>query len=309
MKLDNIHNKNPEINKFVAQLKQEFPYCEIHVNTYCSWPDQQGFNYHSDPYEVFILQIEGQKQWYVFPDTYIKYPVQYTMSASSIFSLGEPYLNPVLYPGDLLYIPRGHLHYAVACEEPSLHLTLGIRCPTGIDFLQWLTHKLRQKEDWRENLPLNLTEDVFKNFGNHLERLFQQLNDCITDSNLQAEYLDSIQKLEQPISYYSLPSQAGFNIFPQGINTIFKRYNWQQLNSLKINKDEYKVKVGNKEVILKAINQVFIENLSNREHFSGSDVNKWLPKLDWKSEIAPLLSYLVMEGIIFVDSNNAYYSG
>lgn len=303
LKLDNIHKKTPEIDELVANLKQDMPNCEMHVNTYCSWPDKQGFDYHYDTYEVFVLQIEGKKEWYVFPDTYIKYPVQYTISASSIFTLGEPYLTRVLNPGDLLYIPRGHLHYAVACEEPSLHLTLGIRCPTGIDFLQWLAQKLRQKEEWRQSLPL-VKDNVSTTYGEHLESLFQNLISYISDQEIQAEYLDSIKKLEQPTNAYSLPYQAGFNIFPQGINTIFKRPSWQRAITSIINENEYKVRVGNKEVILKPVNEDFVQNLFSQESFTGSNVASWLPGMDWESEVVPILSYLVMEGIIFVDAIN-----
>ena len=38
----------------------------------------------------------------------------------------SPLLEPELRPGDLLYLPRGYLHSAMACSEVSIHLTIGI---------------------------------------------------------------------------------------------------------------------------------------------------------------------------------------
>lgn len=134
--LNGVHKRIPELAEFVSQVKYDFG-CGVQVNAYCSWPEKQGFSLHYDTHEVFILQIDGTKKWCVVSDTF-KYPLSDQKSSSLASPQGEPYLTCTLQPGDILYIPRGHWHYAIALEKPSLHLTLGVHCRTNIDFLEWL---------------------------------------------------------------------------------------------------------------------------------------------------------------------------
>jgi ribosomal protein L16 Arg81 hydroxylase len=110
--INQVHKFIPEIAFFTSEIKYDVGY-GVQVNAYCSWPGQQGFSTHYDTHEVFILQVDGKKQWYVFPDT-IKYPLPEQKSASFSPPEGEAYLSCILNPGDVLYIPRGHWHYAVA---------------------------------------------------------------------------------------------------------------------------------------------------------------------------------------------------
>ncbi|WP_235526571.1 JmjC domain-containing protein [Nostoc piscinale] len=87
-----------------------------------------------------------------------------------------PYLECVLQAGDLLYIPRGHWHHAVACEQPSLHLTVGIECQTGLD---WLIKDLCESVSWRQSLPAitnsntNVIEKQLRALRQHLIETLQ----------------------------------------------------------------------------------------------------------------------------------------
>ncbi len=85
-------------------------------NLYLSQPDNQAFNIHYDKQDAFILQITGYKEWWIFPKT-----------TSSVPPPQEScYLHCTLGPGDVLYVPQGHWHYAIAREESSIHLTLAM---------------------------------------------------------------------------------------------------------------------------------------------------------------------------------------
>ncbi|NER30546.1 MAG: hypothetical protein F6J89_23745 [Symploca sp. SIO1C4] len=46
-----------------------------------------------------------------------------------------------------------------------------------------------------------------------------------------------------------------------------------------------------------------VEKFLTKEFFTGNDVINWLPGFDWEIDIVPLLSRLVLEGIIFVDTS------
>ncbi|MCZ0901418.1 cupin, partial [Microcoleus sp. HI-ES] len=78
--INEVHKLIPEIAHFAAEIKSDFGYGN-QVNAYCSWPEKQGFSSHYDTHEVFILQVDGIKQWYVFEDT-IKYPLKDQKSSS-----------------------------------------------------------------------------------------------------------------------------------------------------------------------------------------------------------------------------------
>ncbi len=296
--IDKVHKLVPEITNFTSEVRQDLGY-SAQVNSYCSWPSKQGFSCHYDTHEVFILQIEGNKEWYVFSDT-LKYPLTEQKSASETPPEGEPYLKCTLTPGDVLYIPRGHWHYAVALDQPSLHLTLGIHCQTGVDFLDWLVSELRQNEAWRKSLPLRFDAAPL---DQSINNLIENFKEYLTNSDIQERYNCYLDGLVKPLARYSLPAQAGFNIFPNGVETRFRNPKFKRLKISQLPDDNgYKIIVSGKEIALRGVTDSLVENLFTRETFTGSDVMTWLPDFDWEVDVAPLLTHLVTEGIIFVDT-------
>jgi ribosomal protein L16 Arg81 hydroxylase len=221
LRFRNVHNKIPEICELVFNLKKEIDTAsQIYVNAYYSGAGTQGFICHYDPHEVFILQIEGQKEWRVFEDTIIKYPLKSPKLPLPPASK-EPYLTCTLNPGDVLYIPRGHSHYAIALEQASLHLTIAVCCSTGIDFLEWLVNRARRKQEWRKALPLAINNDLILtnssvSLKEHLKELLQNLVDNIKDADIESEYIDYLNSLKQPMARYSLPYQVRINLFSTG---------------------------------------------------------------------------------------------
>lgn len=295
--IDQVHQRIPEIAILASKLSYELGY-PTQVNTYCSWSSKQGFSPHYDTHDVFILQVEGSKQWYVYTDT-LKYPLRNQKSSSLTPPKEEPYLSCILHPGDVLYIPRGHWHYAVTKDEPSIHLTLGIHCKTGIDLLEWLISKLEHREEWRNSLPLRIEEN---SFNLSIRSLIQDLNQYINNHNIGEEYNSYLDSCVKPVYKYALPYQAGLNIFYYGIETKFKISQFQRFKISKMSDDSgYKILVSGKEVSIKGVPENLIETLFSREIFTGKDVINLLPDYDWEIDIMPMLSKLVTEGIIFVE--------
>ncbi|EHB13945.1 MYC-induced nuclear antigen [Heterocephalus glaber] len=78
-------------------------------NVYITPAGSQGLPPHYDDVEVFILQLEGEKHWRLYPPTVAlacEYSVEYEAR------LGAPTHEFMLKPGDLLYFPRGTIHQA-----------------------------------------------------------------------------------------------------------------------------------------------------------------------------------------------------
>ncbi len=108
-----------------------------HTNAYLTPPSSQGFAAHFDYHDVFILQVSGAKEWFVYdPDRDHPVDLEYakvwnaTDADESKLHLRE---RALLMQGDLLYIPRGYYHKALTSELHSLHLTI------SVDPLCWVT--------------------------------------------------------------------------------------------------------------------------------------------------------------------------
>jgi ribosomal protein L16 Arg81 hydroxylase len=293
--INQVHRWIPEIATFTSELSYDLGY-NCQVNTYCSWADRQGFSCHYDTHEVFVLQLEGSKAWTVFLDT-LKYPLPEQKWAQQSSPDTEPYLKVVLHPGDVLYIPRGHWHYAIAQEQPSLHLTLGIHCKTGIDVLEWLLGELQQQEEWRQSLPLRIEAN---SIDHHIHHLLQALNQYLAEHDLGQDYTNYLNRLGKP--QYAFPYQAGINIFHRGMETRFRTPTLQRISTAELlDGNGYQITAVGKVVSLRGVPSGFIQHLVHDGTFTGQDVMNWLPDFDWEIDIAPMLSRLVTEGILFVD--------
>jgi len=116
--------------------------------------------------EAFCIQLEGQKRWRVYEPR----NAQETLPRESSQNfkqdeIGEPVIDVVLKPGDLLYFPRGWIHQAVSPEgEHSLHLTVSTALHNNwVDLLQFalpqaLQHAAEGEVDLRKSLPRDLLQ-------------------------------------------------------------------------------------------------------------------------------------------------------
>eukprot|EP01012_Entosiphon_sulcatum_P067305 TRINITY_DN9692_c0_g1_i1.p1 TRINITY_DN9692_c0_g1~~TRINITY_DN9692_c0_g1_i1.p1 ORF type:complete len:481 (-),score=93.82 TRINITY_DN9692_c0_g1_i1:8-1450(-) len=104
-------------------LEEEFS-CLVGANAYLTPAKAQGFAPHWDDVDVFILQLEGKKEWYLHE---LKPADQLPREYSRDFRLeevGTPDHTVTLETGDMLYLPRGVIHYAKTSEIHSLHMTV-----------------------------------------------------------------------------------------------------------------------------------------------------------------------------------------
>jgi 50S ribosomal protein L16 3-hydroxylase len=89
---------------------------------------------HSDEYDVFLLQVEGKRQWQ-YTDTRVDNPALIADLDLAIMRDFNGDQEAILSPGDLLYLPPGIAHHGIAIE-PCLTFSIGFRAPTGIEILE-----------------------------------------------------------------------------------------------------------------------------------------------------------------------------
>ena len=93
-------------------------------SAYLTPPLTQGLAPHWDDVDVFVLQTEGMKLWHLWAPTERLSEVH--SPDLSRAALGPPALEVTLQPGDVLYLPRGTIHEAIALESFSTHVTISV---------------------------------------------------------------------------------------------------------------------------------------------------------------------------------------
>jgi Cupin superfamily protein len=140
----------PSLSDLAYQVEHLFR-APVTVNLYASWSAVEGFNVHWDDHDVFVMQVAGSKRWQIFAPTQPWPSERYATRPRPPES--PPVAEVRLDAGHLLYIPHGWWHVANAEEGPSLHLTIGVKPPSGIDLLDYVLGLVSEHEPVRRRLP------------------------------------------------------------------------------------------------------------------------------------------------------------
>jgi hypothetical protein len=116
-----LNHTRPNLRRLCGMLTEKFA-APAEAVAYLTPAGQQGARAHSDPSDVYVIQLEGTKHWQVWatPESRrLGVDRDYTLA-----ELGKPLLDVSLRPGDVLYVPYGTPHVAAAEEQVSLHVTV-----------------------------------------------------------------------------------------------------------------------------------------------------------------------------------------
>jgi ribosomal protein L16 Arg81 hydroxylase len=131
--LSGLHERLPKLARFCRALEAVFS-SRVQTNIYMTQAESQGFKAHYDDHDVIVLQIAGTKEWRLY-DTPVELPLASQGFDPGQVEVGEETERFLLQPGDMLYVPRGLAHDAVATGEPSLHITTGLMTRSWADVL------------------------------------------------------------------------------------------------------------------------------------------------------------------------------
>ncbi len=159
--LQSVHRMHPPVARFCRELAAELGHA-TQCNAYITPAgDAQGFDFHHDTHDVFVLQVSGRKRWIVHqPVVHLPLPSQPQAGGHLVPEGAEPLLDVELEAGDCLYLPRGYVHAALTTDEHSVHLTVGVLSTTWYDVLSDALALAAQEPGFRDALPVQPQADL-----------------------------------------------------------------------------------------------------------------------------------------------------
>jgi ribosomal protein L16 Arg81 hydroxylase len=140
---DEIFHAIPDVDRIFSEYSQ---------GATVTLPQTAGFTPHYDTHDVFILQIAGLKHRRIYSPP-IHLPHRSQPCAPGYVPAGQPLLECDLAAGDLLYLPRGHVHATTTADSFCAHATIGITLYTGVELLAELLHGTVGTPKFREAPP------------------------------------------------------------------------------------------------------------------------------------------------------------
>ena len=127
------------------------------TNLYCSWREHRAFNSHFDTHDVYAIHTLGEKVWHIYEGR-LDNPIAHPGFKNFGHEYHEQHKGRVvaeitMRPGDLLYIPRGQYHDALASSDGSIHVSFGLTAVIGLDVLTLLYDQAIADSLFRANLP------------------------------------------------------------------------------------------------------------------------------------------------------------
>lgn len=193
--LNSVDQRWSPISTFSRKLEEDLQH-RIGVNAYFTPSESQGFLPHADDHDVFILQLEGAKEWKVYKPIMLL-PLRDHRPEIRAEELGRPTLTARLEAGDVLYIPRGFIHEGCTRGTASLHLTLGMHSYRWIDAMrEALTLAAERNIELRRAVPgsfMQSNEDsaaLRRRFHAHFRVLTRQNPAAEVMARLRRRFLD-----------------------------------------------------------------------------------------------------------------------
>jgi 50S ribosomal protein L16 3-hydroxylase len=139
----------------LAEAFAQFFHAPVDIQVYLTPDRGQAFGWHYDLEEVFVIQVQGCKEYTLRQNTVNPSPVWDTMPADLHFEreTSRIRLTCRLEAGDWLYIPSGWWHIARTQAE-SIHLSIGVMPAARLKLFDFLKRHLAHSPFWCERLAL-----------------------------------------------------------------------------------------------------------------------------------------------------------
>ncbi len=234
--LEGIHPEIRNISTCIERLTGTLVSC----NAYCSWQSVQGYASHFDTMCVFAIQIEGEKTWNIY-DGRVNEPMAIPGARPGDFSReqhdrqkGRVAREIVMRPGDVLYLPRGLYHDALATDAASLHLSFGATYLAGYTAISLLIGELQREEFFRKRLP---HFDSSAEISRYLTEVGEEVARRMADQGFQGRVRDHIlRNLGDKIAGNRLPDRRSdryYLVTRQELRLVRRGSSWRLEGGLK----------------------------------------------------------------------------
>lgn len=212
----------PPFLGLVKALGREL-HADIGVNAYLTPKGARTFPIHTDEHDTLILHLEGEKIWRLHEFSVLQLPIpqkkNLKFSQEWYGRTQTPQLAEIrLKPGDVLYIPRGMPHYAVAQDSACLHLTISITPLYWMDFLKIAAeHAAIHSQAVRRALPPGFVDS--EEICERMRQTFQEVMKTFQEVTSFDEVLAAVKR--NRVAFQSYPSDGHFaNLLAPGELTI-----------------------------------------------------------------------------------------
>jgi len=289
--LQALHRQWPPVARFCRDLELSLTH-RTQANAYVTPATSQGFAVHHDTHDVFVLQTHGRKEWRVYGPV-VELAGKEQPWSKSRTDPGEPILRAELSAGDCLYLPRGFPHDAVAREEVSIHVTVGILASTWVDVWQHVMKGVPEHRPFREALPVGFAEDpsaLAEELSIRVKEL-QAFVEEAADERAAEAFVDRFWRTRRPFlagqlgQLERLPSLSGEDLLRRRSAGVFR---------VSRERDEARVVLGLRELRMPAFCEPALRFVAGTPGpFRASD----LPGLDPGSAVV-LSRRLIREGAV-----------
>lgn len=146
--VDRVQSYSTKFSSFLKELKQNLG-AFLSANLYVTPPHLQTLEAHYDLHDVIVLQLYGSKKWTIAPSDQL--PVKHE-NLKLDYLLKEQGQTLELQQGDLLYLPRGFAHKAIAGKKGSSHIAIGVYVLKYFHVLESLLEEAKKKLFFRSSI-------------------------------------------------------------------------------------------------------------------------------------------------------------
>ncbi|ELS02186.1 Cupin superfamily protein [Xenococcus sp. PCC 7305] len=297
-----INSGNSSIIKLINYchvLENELNF-RLQSNIYITPPDAQGFAYHYDDHDVFIMQTTGTKTWRLYHSP-IEIPTKKQNHAKFMkgkYELGEPTFEQEIKPGDLLYIPRGLVHDAVTTDQASVHITLGLHPSYRFELLQEIVNLAQDNLLFRKAIPNPFTPEYQKKaFKAEFKQLCHDFIDNVDIGSLLETKFDNFlasQTSEDQNRFFD-----SIQVHKLNLNSVLSR---RENIVYKLEKDdeEIHVKFYRKTLDFPLFTEFSLQTLLKEDSFAVKDIGGLISE-NGKIELA---TKFVREGLLRIEKIN-----
>jgi ribosomal protein L16 Arg81 hydroxylase len=203
---------------------------KVQGNLYLSSRRRQGFGAHCDPHDVYAVHVEGTKTWHVYEGRAqdpIPHPLFKTLGREyHEKAKGAKLMDVPMEPGDLLYLPRGQYHDALADEGGTVHIAFGVTYAIGLDVVSFLFDRAVAEPEFRASLPRPDGPDGGRALSARLALLGDRIGAILAEPKTAAQITALQRGFHYPRHAYDLPDLLGepandrFRVRAKGIRLV-----------------------------------------------------------------------------------------